>query len=192
MTDICNQDEAPEGRLSEFCALKRAESICWIRIEQNVLNIPYRDDVLLHPRAPCCDRVPQLRLIHLFQDHKGQNSKPQSSPIHIDTFFLRILRDYCITQTSILPLQPNMRNEIPGLRTSSEIHETINLKPAGEVVIEVATTITESKDEEGGVEEAKRRGRGGTNERRGDSIKVNSFTLSAPCFRLYRRHLKEV
>ena len=42
-----------------------------------------------------------------------------------------------------------MRNEIPGLLTSSEIRET-NLKPAGEVVIGVTTTIpVESKDEEG-------------------------------------------
>ena len=61
-----------------------------------------------------------------------------------------------------------MRNEIPGLRTSSEIHETINLKPAGEVVIGVATTIpAESKDEEEGEEEeAKRRQRGGEEGRR--------------------------
>ena len=61
-----------------------------------------------------------------------------------------------------------MRNEIPGLRTSSEIHETINLKPAGEVVIGVATTIpAESKDEEEGQEEeAKRRRKGGEEGRR--------------------------
>ena len=30
-----------------------------------------------------------------------------------------------------------MRNKIPGLLTSSKIHETINLKPAGDVVIEI-------------------------------------------------------
>ena len=50
-----------------------------------------------------------------------------------------------------------MRNEIPGLLTSSEIRET-NLKPAGEVVIGVTTTIpVESKDEEGAADEEEAR-----------------------------------
>ena len=77
-----------------------------------------------------------------------------------------------------------MRNEIPGLLTSREIRETINLKPGGEVVIGVTTTIpAESKDEEGAAdeEEARKRKRGGTKKWRGASIKVNLFTLSAPC-----------
>ena len=53
-----------------------------------------------------------------------------------------------------------MRNKIPGLLTSSKIHETINLKPAGDVVIRITTTKqAKSRDEDGGggEEEARRR-----------------------------------
>ena len=73
-----------------------------------------------------------------------------------------------------------MRNKIPGLLTSSKIHETINLKPAGDVVMEITNTKqAKSKDEDGGggEEEARRRRLGGG---RGDEEETGRRSAAEP------------